>query len=322
MDTQDKARTDARSDKQFSLPAPELITLSGQCVNLLIQLGDGDAALLYLYILQTRGMTQLEDAARALGRERDEIAATMAQLAKLGLVNFEDMLPEAPGYEATPRASVEDIRREMAHGTEFPELVLAIEGMLGKILGERDLQKLFCIYNDLKLPPEVILHLAANCVAEATMRGKPATVRQIEKEAFVWAREGVFTLEQAETHLRERDARLGAEGDICRVLNIRGRALSPTERKFIEAWITLGLGAEIIELAYDKTVTQTGKLTWKYMDTILNSWHGKGVTKPEDIAEKDAMPKNARSPQSAPPAAPDARELERMSRLLDSIKTN
>jgi hypothetical protein len=300
----------------LSLPAPELITLSGQCADKLIRLGDGDAALLYLYILQTRGLATVAEAAETLGHSPEEIEIALARLGKLGLVRCEDILPEQ--REAPPAATVEDIRRELENGTAFPELVLEMESMFGKLSSERDLEKLFNVYNGLKLPIDVILQLAAHCVEDARARGRSPSMRQLEKEAYQWERAGVFTLDKAEQYMQEQNERRSATEEIRRVLQIRGRALSPSERKYISGWLSLGFPPGAIELAYDRTVLKTGRLAWSYMDSIINSWHGKGLHTPEEIINRDKpAPSQTAASGTAPP---DARELERMSRLLDSIR--
>ena len=55
-----------------------------------------------------------------------------------------------------------------------------------------------------------------------------------------------------------------------------------TNRKFLS--FALGFSAGARELAYDRTVLKTGRLQWKYMDSIVRSWHGKGLHTPEEIA--------------------------------------
>jgi hypothetical protein len=61
------------------------------------------------------------------------------------------------------------------------------------------------------------------------------------------------------------------------MLQINGRALTQTEQKYIESWLDMGFGPDALEIAYDKTVVKTGRLQWKYMDSIVNSWHGKNL---------------------------------------------
>ena len=82
----------------------------------------------------------------------------------------------------------------------------------------------------------------------------------------------------------------------------------------------MGFDAEALALAYDRTVLKTGRLQWKYMDSIVRSWHGKGLHSLREIREGDTL-----SPAQAPRpagAAPDQSELQRMERRMDKMKKN
>ncbi|MCC8357708.1 MAG: DnaD domain protein, partial [Oscillospiraceae bacterium] len=83
-------------------------------------------------------------------------------------------------------------------------------------------------------------------------------------------------------------------------LGIQGRRLSPTERKYIDDWITLGFGPEALALAADRTVTNTGDLKWKYMNSIVHSWHQKGLHTVEEIEKGDRKPAARRTTDPAP----------------------
>ena len=71
------------ADKKFVLPGPETVTISSYAADKLISNGDGDAALLYLYILKNRGSASTSEASEKLGRSRSEIESAM-ELFKIG----------------------------------------------------------------------------------------------------------------------------------------------------------------------------------------------------------------------------------------------
>jgi DnaD/phage-associated family protein len=161
------------------------------------------------------------------------------------------------------------------------------------------------------LPPGVLSLLITHCVQEARERygpGRPPTLKQIDREAAAWEREGVDTEARAEAHLAELAERRALRGEVLSLLQIRGRAPSTTEERYIKDWLQSGFSVELIALAYDKTVVRTGALSWKYMDTILKSWNEKRLTTPEEVEQGDtrrqtgapsAQPKSARARQSA-----------------------
>ena len=49
------------------------------------------------------------------------------------------------------------------------------------------------------------------------------------------------------------------------------------DSKYIAAWVDLGFDDETICLAYERTVLKKGSLNWAYMNSILKSWHQKGL---------------------------------------------
>ena len=79
----------------------------------------------------------------------------------------------------------------------------------------------------------------------------------------------------------------------------------------------MGFGPEALALAADRTLTNTGALKWKYMDSIVNSWHKKGLHTVPEIEKGDRKVPAGR--QNAAPAAPDAGELERMRKIREKL---
>ncbi|MEF9971929.1 MAG: DnaD domain protein, partial [Oscillospiraceae bacterium] len=66
-------------------------------------------------------------------------------------------------------------------------------------------------------------------------------------------------------------------------------------------------------LAYDKTVIKTGGMQWKYMNSILESWHAKNLHTAEEAEAGDSRG-SSRNPRFAaqgasPTAARDDSEL-------------
>ena len=105
-------------------------------------------------------------------------------------------------------------------------------------------------------------------------------MRFIEKEAYAWVHQEILTLDQAEEYIRrQRERRDAYRQESEAGARHPRRALTPTEQRFISAWLDMGFDEDAIELAYDRTVTNTGALKWGYMNKILQSWHEKSCTR-------------------------------------------
>ena len=115
-----------------------------------------------------------------------------------------------------------------------------------------------------------------------------------------------------------------ATGAIRRVLNIRDRELSASERRYAESWVSMGFGPEAVEIAYDRTLVKTGKLAWGYMNSILTSWHEKGLHTPAEIAggdpQKGDRPARQKPAGQKSPGGPTSADISRMRKLLDKMK--
>lgn len=314
---------------KITLPGADTITLSGQTVEKLLRAGDGDAALLYLYILKTRGQSSSGEAAAALGKSAGWVASAMAVLSRMGLIQCGENTPESQSHEEPrpePREySSGEVRQEMLNGSDFSAVVDEAQRKLGKILSPNELTRLFGIYDNLRLPPEVIMELITHCIAESgrSGSGRLPSMTYIEKAAYTWEREGIFSLERAEEYLKALEKRRDVYGEMRSALQIKDRELSKSEQRYVDVWIEMGFKADAVEIAHDRTMLKTGKLAWGYMDSIIKSWYGKGLLTPEDIKSKDtksSVPKriDGKSPQKF--GAADSDELERMQRLLQKLK--
>ena len=277
---------------------------------------DGDMALLFLW-MRRRGSSDLERAARDLCRTRGEMEAALEKLRRLGLAAGEETPPavapapaaeKLPPAEELPEYTVQDITAR--NDAAFKAVVTEAQQVLGHVLSGPDLKKLFGIYDYLGLPGEVILQLLHYCVQEA--RGRRPSMRYIEKEAFEWARLEILTWEQAERHIAEQARRRKESAAVAESLGIRGRELSATEEKYIRAWIAEGTPRELIALAYDRTVTNTGGLKWGYLNKILLNWKEKGIRTAAEVKEKDLPPRRGAAPAAKPDKPVDLTDLRSM----------
>ena len=306
---------------KLKLNRPALLAVPLRDAEALLEAGDGDGALLYLYLLKNGGVLDADRAAHALRLSVRAVQGIALRLERLGLLTSgeKESLPgrEAPEYQAA------DVARRSQSDPAFQDLVKETQQTLGRVLSSTDLKKLFGIYDDLSLPADVIMLLIHHCKEEHDERygaTKHLGFSVIEKEAYAWFNREIMTYEQAEDWLGELRRRRSLAGEIQRAMGIRNRELSATERKYVMGWIDLGFGPEALALAADRTVTNTGELKWRYMNSIVQSWHSKGLHTVEQIEKGDRKPSDVR--HGAAPSAPDAGELERMRKLRERLKNS
>lgn len=287
----------------------------------LISAHDGDVALLYIYRLRN-GSGSDEQAAHDLCRTAAEIAAAAEKLDRMGLGSSTPApaAPKlAPAAQLPQYSSREIVRRSKEDGV-FSGVVAQAQTLLGRTLSGADMMTLFGIYDYLAMPPELIMELMTFCVEtyrEKYGEGRLPSMRSIEKEAYVWANREILTFEQAEEYIRQSRARREDTARIAAALNIRGRELTATEKKYIGAWLEMGFGEDAIAEAYDRTVTNTGALKWSYMDKIVCTWHSKGLHTAAQIEEKD--PRRTRSTQPSASDGDAGYSIDELRSILDKV---
>lgn len=291
----------------------------------LIRAGDGHAALLYLHILRHGGELDEPAAARELSLSRQAVGLAAETLCRLGILSggrAPQPAQELPEYEA------KDVVRRSAEDPEFLDLVKLTQSALGRVLSTADVKKLFGIYDQLAMPPDVIALLVQYCKEEHEARygsEKNLGFAFIEKEAFTWFNREIVTYEQADEWVAEKNRRKSVVGQLRRELGIQNRQLTPTEQKYLNEWMELGFGQEAILLAADRTVTNTGELRWRYMNSIVQSWHKKGLHTVSEIERGDGKPSSRKSkPTSVDtpmPTQENVKTLERLERLRQKMKT-
>ena len=275
------------------------LVLPHSAVERLVQAGDGDAALLYLLLMREATAVTPETLMRRLRWSELRLAAAETALQQMGLLQAAaERMPPEPAEERQVYTTA-DVAQMLQLDEQFRMLVPQTEEKLGKRLKTADLQILAGLYDDLGFSADVLYLLVNHCVTRAEKRyglGRRPTMRQIEKEAYYWARLGIFTQEAAAEYLKkcaERDEQIQ---HYMYALGLGNRRAVETEERYIRSWIDMGFTVDAVALAYDKTVIYKKELNWRYLNGILRRWHEKGWHTAEEINRGDAQPKKAKNP--------------------------
>ena len=311
-----------------------ILSLAGAAADRLLEAGSGDGALLYLYLLKTGGSYQSAAAARTLRWEPARAEAALSLLCKLELARAPEAAQAAPAVPEPPEYTSADINRELENETSsFPAWVAEVQTRLGKVLSTNDLKGLYTIYDFSGLPPEVILLVVSWTIEEFQRKYGPGhmpRMPQIQREAIRWKERGADTVDAAEVHLKRLTMLRDRSVQILALLDIRDRPPVEREREYISAWLDMGFDDDAIRLAYEKTVLKKQSLNWPYMNSILKSWHEKGLHKVSEINTSDSSRPSrssrvrpgagATAPQPGTPGEADRRAREDMERLRAFLK--
>lgn len=184
--------------------------------------------------------------------------------------------PAAPVF--APKSSTNYLLRpsELAEridqDTDVRMLFELAEQMLGHPLKATEQRSLLWMRDYLGLEADVILMLLGYC----NTIGKPH-VRYVEAIAIRWNEEGITTLAQAQDEVQRMTERQGFTHAVMRAFDMKRKPVTK-QQEFIDSWKQRGYSLELITYAYEKTILAIDKLSFAYINTILESWEAAGIT--------------------------------------------
>ena len=134
---------------------------------------------------------------------------------------------------------------------EVGDLLYAVETYLKRPLTSTDLNTIFYWYDELHFPFDLIEYLIEYCID----KGHP-NIRYMNKVALNWADENIRSADEARQSANIHSQTYYA---VMKAFGISGRS----------------------------TISNTGRANFSYADSILTSWHEKGIRHPEEIRTLD-----------------------------------
>ena len=249
-----------------------------------------DAAALRQAILDHGGEVSPFFCGKELGWEHRRGARAMEERVDAGLVNPSAAVLPRP-LKQRKTYTLPEIQAILADFPTFARAVHAVEHAAGRRLPTADLSALTELFDFHGLSPEALELLAAQCYDEAILRGEERpTARRIEKLGLEWARMGVRSRADAVAAIRRMARREKTVAEVRQRLRLDPDARISSDDAYIAAWLDWGFSPALIELAFDRTVLNCGRLNWKYCHGILESWRKNGLFTVADVLEKDAPP--------------------------------
>ena len=274
-----------------------VFAVPGQVVDRYIKLASGNQLKVLLIFLSCRAgeMFSVEETARTLSLPEAEVTAALEQFRAWGLLyhGTESFQPDEKPAEKTRDKPVEKsgvypekkyhnvikvtqfdprtIAEEIGHNPDFDALInYCEEKIYGDVLKPAQLNLLanMLLYYDLS--PEVSRMALDFCKS----RGKIAPSAVLKMCADMCNSE-CRTVADAEAFLFKQEDMVAET--LRRKFKMSG--FSQNQADLLEKWRhSYKFTPEMIELAFDKTLDNTGKKSFKYMDEILTDWKREGIT--------------------------------------------
>lgn len=159
------------------------------------------------------------------------------------------------------------------------ELIDECQNILGKIFTASDIKLIMALIDYLGLDNDyilVLMHYAA--------RNEIKSLRYIEKIAISCMDDGFTDAKSLQVELYAREEKTLIETKIKNVFGIGTRKLTSKEQKQVDAWINeYKYELDVIEKAYEITVTATNKPSLHYAHAILEKWYADGIRNISDV---------------------------------------
>ena len=177
-----------------------------------------------------------------------------------------------------PRYSPQEISRKIKNSDRSNQVFVLAEKLYSRPLKHSEQQILMEIIEYAALPVDVTMMLLEFCHSI----GK-TSLHYIHKTAITWAEEEINTIELADSRIKELRAFTYVESKIKREMEYNS-VFSKKQKEYISTWTSkLNFSVEMVLLAYQITLDSAGKLSFQYMNKILETWYAKGFTKPEQV---------------------------------------
>ncbi len=300
--------------------ASNYFVVSNEFVDKYLCEANGSFVKVYLYALRhaaNRNLT-LADIANALNLLESDVIRSFKYWHKQGVIEFkqssnedfrikfvsqnlsnhaeidEDMPEPIHKPRTSPTAVMytkSDINKYMKNNDGIRHMFLISSQLLNRTLSDTDRKILFSLYDYLKMPVEVIFTLLEYCVSL-----EKTNMRYIEKVAYTWADNEINTLSKASAFVKEQAEVGNTLKRYKEMFKISGREFTDTEEEYIKNWVyQMKLDDSVIKQAYETTVTNTGKVAFKYMDAILKNIGNTPKSAPASKAKIDYAPRKKNS---------------------------
>lgn len=215
--------------------------------------------------------------------------------------------------DATPKKSSltpMDLKKKQ-NDQNFAHLKYIAEMYLGHPMTNPEVTSLVYIYDDLKLPVELIEYLIEYCVSN-----HKSSLRYMEKVAIDWHKRGILTLQQA----KAQAAKFGK--DYYQIMKAFGlnQQPAPSQIEVMDKWLYKDCHSlNLILEACRRTITSIGKPSFPYTSKILDSWKKAGIKSVAELASYDNKQKNKKKPAPAVKKQPAAPNFEQRSYDFDAL---
>ena len=215
--------------------------------------------------------------------------------------------------DARVRYTPKEIAAKIDADKALSDLMQSMEALAGRQLTHSNIGDILEMYEHLELDPACILMIAEYC--KSLGKCKSAYILSVARD---WFDEGISEFDSIERKIISLTTYNSFEAKIKRLIGLTS-SVTKKQKGYIQTWQDMGFGFDMVQLAYEENIDNTGKLSFAYINKILEEWHKKGIRTPAAAAaEKERF-------RSQKPVAPEksgiaVNEVDDFARSIDFDK--
>lgn len=194
-----------------------------------------------------------------------------------------------------------DIAGRIKQDAAVSYLFSEAQTLYGRPLHNPESQLVLSLVDYYGLPAEVSALLLKYCFSI----GK-ASQGYIKSVAQTWSDEGITDAESADRMLAKLERANSLEEALRSGMGMKTKFVK-AQIEYIKKWSEeWGFSADMILLAHEISQTNTGQLSFPYMNKILESWHSEGIATPEAADKRAEEYRNSKKNEAKPAESSDS----------------
>ena len=177
-----------------------------------------------------------------------------------------------------PHYTGAEIERLFERDPKLGDYINECQTTLGRMFSSHEINKLLALREYYGLDAEFVIIICGYC--KGISRGTVPYVEKVAKSMIDLGITTVGALEERISYLTKYD---GVESLVRRLCGLGKRALTQKEKRFIEKWTELEFTPDMIELAYEISVNNTGAPSLPYMNRVLVNWQDAGYRNVDQV---------------------------------------
>ncbi len=181
-----------------------------------------------------------------------------------------------------------DIAKRSENDPKIQYLLCEAQKRLSRTLKDNESRTLVWLYDDMGLDISVIL-----LVIQYAVSANNAKIGFIETVCLDFVEKGIDNIADGDIELHKRDLADRCWYAVSGIFGIERRKPSKKESEAVVLWLNeWKISKEMLSLAYDECVNKKSKFSFPYVAKIIENWHNKGYTKPEDVENSSQKEKD------------------------------